>query len=100
MAARERASRGIQTPADPGTRRRRGPRLFARPLVQSRAMISGSGPPRIKLSRREIALAFLLFTALTVLFAYPLSLHPATLRFPTGPDGVLGWYLLGWDTHA
>src|SRR5437764_12369936 len=46
------------------------------------------------------ALAALLFTALTVLLAYPLSLHPASLRFPTGPDGDLGWYILGWDTHA
>ena len=42
----------------------------------------------------------LLFTALTVLLAYPLSLHPSTLRFPSGPDGEIGWYLLGWDTHA
>jgi len=63
-------------------------------------MISGSGPPRINLFGRETALALLLFTALTVLFAYPLSLHPATLRFPTGPDGDLGWYILGWDAHA
>jgi len=63
-------------------------------------MIPGSDAPRIKLLGREIALAFLLFTGLTILFAYPISLHPATLRFPTGPDGDLGWYLLGWDTHA
>ena len=45
-------------------------------------------------------LAALLFTGLTVLFAYPLTLHPIALRFPTGPDGDLGWYLLGWDSHA
>ena len=31
----------------------------------------------------------LLFTALTVLLAYPLSLHPSSLRFPTGPDGEM-----------
>ena len=49
---------------------------------------------------RETWLALLLFTALTVLLAYPLSLHPSSLRFPTGPDGDLGWYILAWDTHA
>jgi hypothetical protein len=50
--------------------------------------------------RRETWLALLLFTGLALLLAYPISLHPATLRFPTGPDGDLGWYLLGWDAHA
>jgi hypothetical protein len=44
--------------------------------------------------------AALLFTALAVAFAYPLSIHPRTLRFNTGPDGDLGWYLLAWDSHA
>jgi hypothetical protein len=60
--------------------------------VSSGARLSGPS--------RETWLAVLLFTALTVLLAYPLSLHPASLRFPTGPDGEIGWYLLGWDTHA
>ncbi|HEY7172787.1 MAG TPA: PA14 domain-containing protein [Vicinamibacterales bacterium] len=50
--------------------------------------------------RRDTWLALLLFTGLALLFAYPISLHPAALRFPTGPDGDLGWYLLGWDAHA
>jgi hypothetical protein len=54
----------------------------------------------IPLPSRETWLAALLFTALTVLLAYPLSLYPSSFRFPTGPDGDLGWYLLGWDTHA
>jgi PA14 domain len=49
---------------------------------------------------RDTWLAALLFTALTALLAYPISLHPYSLRFPTGPDGDLGWYLLGWNTHA
>jgi len=49
---------------------------------------------------RETWIAALLFTGLTIAFAYPLTFHPATLRFPTGPDGDLGWYLLAWDTHA
>jgi PA14 domain-containing protein len=52
------------------------------------------------LTGRATWLAVLLFTGLTVLLAYPLSLHPSTLRFPSGPDGEIGWYLLGWDTHA
>ena len=55
---------------------------------------------KASLPSRETWLAVLLFTALTLLFAYPLSLHPSSLRFPTGPDGDLGWYLLGWNTHA
>jgi PA14 domain len=63
-------------------------------------MISGSGRAGFRWPGRETWLAALLFTALTVLLAYPLSLHPSTLRFPTGPDGEIGWYLLGWDTHA
>ena len=49
---------------------------------------------------RATWLAAVLFASLTVLLAYPLTLHPVALRFPTGPDGDLGWYLLGWDTHA
>src|SRR5262245_35680039 len=49
---------------------------------------------------RDTWLALLLFTGLALLLAYPISFHPATLRFPTGPDGDLGWYLLGWDAHA
>jgi hypothetical protein len=49
---------------------------------------------------RAAWLVVLLFASLTILLAYPLTLHPVALRFPTGPDGDLGWYLLGWDTHA
>jgi hypothetical protein len=51
-------------------------------------------------SSRVTWLAALLFALLTIALAYPLSLHPIALRFPTGPDGDLGWYLLGWDSHA
>ena len=51
-------------------------------------------------SSRATWLAALLFASLTVALAYPLTLHPIALRFPTGPDGDLGWYLLGWDSHA
>ncbi len=63
-------------------------------------MMSGSGQARVRGPSRETWLAVLLFTSLTVVLAYPLSLHPSTLRFPSGPDGEIGWYLLGWDAHA
>jgi len=63
-------------------------------------MMWDSGQPRFRGPSRETWLAVLLFTALTMLLAYPLSLHPSSLRFPTGPDGEIGWYLLGWDAHA
>jgi hypothetical protein len=63
-------------------------------------MLSRVVPPQPWWPRRDMWLALLLFTGLALLFAYPISVHPATLRFPTGPDGDLGWYLLGWDVHA
>ena len=63
-------------------------------------MTSSSGRARFRWPSREAWLAALLFTGLTVLLAYPLSLHPSSTRFPSGPDGEIGWYLLGWDTHA
>lgn len=63
-------------------------------------MMVGAAQARLRWPGRETWLAALLFTALTLLLAYPLSVHPASFRFPTGPDGEIGWYLLGWDTHA
>jgi len=51
-------------------------------------------------SASELGLATLLFAALTIVLAYPMSLHPASLRVDMGPDGDLGWYILSWDTHA
>jgi PA14 domain-containing protein len=69
-------------------------------MLQSHRVTSGSGPLRIRFSIREVCLTALLFASLAILLAYPLSIHPASLRFPTGPDGDLGWYLLAWDTHA
>ena len=53
-------------------------------------MTASSGQARFRWPGRETWLALLLFTALTVLLAYPLSLHPSTFRFPTGPDGEMG----------
>lgn len=56
--------------------------------------------PPARFSATEIGLATLLFTALTVILAYPISLHPASLRVDMGVDGDLGWYILSWDAHA
>jgi hypothetical protein len=53
-----------------------------------------------RLGSRDTWLAALLFAALAIAFAYPVSLHPASLRFPAGPDENLGWYLIGWNTHS
>ena len=54
----------------------------------------------MRLSWRELGWISLCFAVLTLVFAYPVSVHPATLRLDTGIDGDLGWYLLSWDTHA
>lgn len=51
-------------------------------------------------TKRELGLALLLFTALTIVLAYPLSIHPSRLRVDMGPDGDLGWWVLSWDAHA
>jgi hypothetical protein len=51
-------------------------------------------------SAAELGLVTLLFALLTVILAYPLSLHPEKLRVDMGVDGDLGWYILSWDTHA
>lgn len=48
----------------------------------------------------ETLLALGLFTALTVLLAYPVSLHPGQYSFAQGPDETLGYYILAWNSHA
>jgi len=63
-------------------------------------MITASEPPSSLLRERATWRAAVFFAALTIVLAYPISIQPASLRFPTGPDGDLGWYLLGWDVHA
>ena len=42
----------------------------------------------------------LLYVALTLLLAYPLSLHPGSLATPGDPDTDLFMWTLAWDTHA
>ena len=61
---------------------------------------SPASRPAVRLSWRELGWISLCFAVLTLVFAYPVSVHPATLRLDTGIDGDLGWYLLSWDTHA
>lgn len=41
-----------------------------------------------------------LYAALTLLFAYPLSLHPGETLFGDNPDTHLFIWTLAWDTHA
>ena len=60
----------------------------------------GTGTRTNPISAKEIGLASVLFTAVTVLLAYPVSIHPSSLRIDMGIDGDLGWYLLSWDSHA
>jgi hypothetical protein len=49
---------------------------------------------------RDAWLVVLLYSVLTLLLAYPLSLNLTSLRLPTGPDGDLCMWILAWDTHA
>jgi hypothetical protein len=48
----------------------------------------------------EAALAALLYFALTLVLAYPLSVHPATSILPVGADANLYLWTLQWDVHA
>ena len=52
------------------------------------------------LTRREISRVTLLFVALTIVFAWPLSVHPASLTLPSSPDGNLFLWTIGWNVHA
>ena len=49
---------------------------------------------------RESRVALLLFTALTLLFTYPLSLHPGSASLGSDPDVHAFTWTLGWDVHA
>jgi hypothetical protein len=49
---------------------------------------------------RELARVTVLFVALTLVFAWPLSVHPATRTLPASPDGNLFLWTIGWNAHA
>lgn len=49
---------------------------------------------------RDVVRVTGLFVALTLLLAYPLSVHPAGTVLPLGGDTRLFLWTLGWDVHA
>lgn len=59
------------------------------------------GTPRPRPVRLDgKAQAAAVYVALTLLLAYPLTLHPATSTLPGDPDTDLFMWTLAWDTHA
>src|SRR5437660_5063829 len=50
--------------------------------------------------RRELWGIALIVAGLTVPFAYPLTVHPATVVLPVGADANLFLWTLQWDTYA
>src|SRR5947207_775607 len=63
-----------------------------------------AAPPSNRLSTHsrltDIWLAALLYFALTLVLAYPLSTHMAGSLLSVSPDNFLFMWTLGWDTHA
>ena len=51
-------------------------------------------------SGRELAWATVLYAALTILLAYPVSLNPASLMLADDPDTHLYLWTMGWNAHA
>lgn len=49
---------------------------------------------------RRLAMAFALYTALTIVMAYPFSASPATQVLADNPDTHLYIWTLAWDVHA
>jgi hypothetical protein len=49
---------------------------------------------------RRTAVVALGFAALTIVFAYPVSIHPATRLLGDNPDTHLFLWTLAWDAHA
>jgi hypothetical protein len=49
---------------------------------------------------RPVARAALLYSALTLVLAYPLSIRPASTVLSDGPDPNLFMWTLAWDAHA
>jgi len=68
----------------------------APPSTSSRRASHASTQP----SRSELVKAALLYTAVTIVFAYPLSIHSGTTLFGDNPDTHLYIYTLAWDAHA
>ena len=49
---------------------------------------------------RPMMRAAVLYTALTFVLAYPLTMHPATAVLADSPDTNLEMWALAWDAHA
>jgi hypothetical protein len=56
--------------------------------------------PRIRDRAGTIGVVTLLFTAVTVIIAYPLSIHPGSMSMGSDPDVHLVTWILAWDVHA
>jgi len=52
------------------------------------------------MTARTLSRVALLYAALTVVMAYPFSLHPAAGVLSIGTDTDLPIWALGWDVHA
>lgn len=59
-----------------------------------------SPPAASPLRARELPAAAFLYIALTLILAWPLSVHPASRLIWNGPDTELYLWTLLWDTHA
>jgi hypothetical protein len=65
-----------------------------------RRRASAAGPDLSRTTASELATAAALYAALTILFNYPLSIHPGSTLFGDNPDTHLYVYTLAWDAHA
>lgn len=63
-------------------------------------MNAGSGGESNNDGRTPLWRAALLYVALTLLLAYPLSIDPAGRLLSASPDTLLMMWMLMWDTHA
>jgi hypothetical protein len=63
-------------------------------------MADGGSNQQDRTSARRLSQATLLYLALTLLLAYPLSVAPHRTLLDDSPDIQLFMWTLGWDTHA
>ena len=62
--------------------------------------MEGDGADEVTQQSRAVIWPALLYVALTILFAYPLSLDPAGRLLNASPDTLLMAWMLKWDTYA
>src|SRR5581483_5817930 len=83
-----------------GSLRRAGTGLTISTTQPDRGSIGASTAGQRRSLWTECGLSAVLYFALTLAFAYPLSLHPATRVLPVGADVNLYLWTLQWDVHA